>query len=111
MTGSHLHANDGEIGRLQGFVVDDRSWSIRFIIVNSTNWWLGHHVLVSPEWIQYPSWSRSSVTVNLDRQTIEDARAYDADAAVGRDAGANIYSHYNRNGYWQDKRQRPCGAP
>ena len=105
MTGFHLHANDGEIGHLQGFLVDDHSWSIRFIIVNSTNWWLGHHVLVSPKWIQEVSWSQSNVTVNLDRQAIKDAPAYDSDADVGRDTEVSIYNHYNRNGYWQDKRE------
>src|ERR1700733_2466190 len=105
MTGFHLHANDGEIGHLQGFLVDDHSWSIRFIIVNSTNWWLGHHVLVSPKWIQEVSSLQSSVTVNLDRQAIKDAPAYDSDADVGRDTEVSIYNHYNRNGYWQDNRE------
>jgi hypothetical protein len=105
MTGFHLHANDGEIGHLQGFLVDDRSWAIRFIIVNSTNWWLGHHVLVSPKWIRDVSWSQSSVTVNLDRQAIKTAPAYDSDAGVGRDTEESIYNHYNRNGYWPDKRE------
>ena len=106
MTGHHLHATDGEIGRIQGFLVDDQSWSIRFIIVNSTNWWLGHHVLVSPEWIRNINWSRSDVTVNLDRQAIKDAPAYDSDTDVGRDAEVTIYNHYSRNGYWHDKRER-----
>jgi uncharacterized protein YrrD len=105
LTGFHLHANDGEIGHLQGFLVDDHSWSIRFIIVNSTNWWLGHHVLVSPKWIQEVSSLQSSITVNLDRQAIKDAPAYDSDADVGRDTEVTIYNHYNRNGYWQDIRE------
>ena len=111
MTGYRLHANDGEIGHLQGFLVDDHSWSIRFIILNSTNWWLGHHILVSPEWIQDVSWSQSSVTVNLDRQAIKDAPAYDSGADVGRDAGVSIYSHYNRRGHWQDKREGAVARP
>jgi hypothetical protein len=104
MTGYHLHASDGEIGHVQGFLVDDHSWSIRFIIVNSSNWWLGHHVLVSPKWIRNVSWSQSSATVNLARQAIKDAPAYDSDTDVGRDAEVSIYNHYGRNGYWQDKR-------
>jgi hypothetical protein len=102
MTGYHLHGNDGEIGHIQGFLIDDHSWSIRYIIVNSTNWWLGHHVLVSPSWIQELNRPRSSVTVNLDREAIKDAPAYDADTDVGRDADVSIYNHYGRNGYWQD---------
>jgi PRC-barrel domain protein len=105
MTGYHLHANDGEVGHVQGFLVDDHSWSIRYIIVNSSNWWLGHHVLVSPKCIQDVRWSQSSVTINLDREAIKDAPAYDADTDVGRDAAVGIYNHYGRNGYWQGTRE------
>jgi PRC-barrel domain len=105
MTGYHLHANDGEIGHVQGFLVDDHSWSIRFVIVNSSNWWLGHHVLVSPKWIRDANWSQLKLTVNLDRQAIKDAPAYESDTDVGRDAEVSIYNHYSRNGYWQDKRE------
>jgi hypothetical protein len=104
----HVQANDGEIGHIQGFLVDDRSWAIRYIVVNSTNWWLGHHVLVSPKWVRDVSWSRSSIAVDLDRQAIKDAPAYDADTGEGRDAEVSIYNHYDRNGYWQDTR---AGAP
>jgi hypothetical protein len=111
MTGFHLHANDGEIGYLQEFLVDDHSWSIRFIVVNSTNWWLGHHVLVSPKWIQELSWSQSSVTVNLDRQAIKNAPAYDSDADVGRNTEVSIYNHYNRNGHRQGKREGAVARP
>ena len=105
MTGYHFHANDGEIGHIQGFLVDDHSWSIQFIVVNSSNWWLGHHVLVSPEWIREVNSSQLNVTVNLDRQAIKDAPAYDSDTDVGHDAEVTIYNHYSRNGYWQDKRE------
>jgi hypothetical protein len=105
MTGYNLHANDGDVGQVQGFLVDDHSWSIRFIIVNSSNWWLGHHLLVSPEWIREVSWSQLNVTVNLDLQAIKDAPAYDSDTEVGRDAEVTVYNHYSRNGYWQPKRE------
>jgi hypothetical protein len=108
MTDYHVQANDGEIGHIQGFLVDDHSWVIRYIIVNSTNWWLGHHVLVSPKWVRDVSRSRSSVAVDLNRQAIKDAPAYDAVTGEGRDADVTIYNHYDRNGYWQDTR---TGAP
>jgi hypothetical protein len=52
----HIHAKDGDIGHVQGLLVDERSWAIRFMIVNTSNWWLGHQVLVAPEWIDDVSW-------------------------------------------------------
>jgi hypothetical protein len=104
--GYHIHARDGEIGHVQGFLVDDYLWSVRYLIVNTSNWWVGHQVLVSPEWIQDVSWSESKVTIDLARQAIKDAPAYDESALIDRDAELRIYNHYGRNGYWQSQRER-----
>jgi hypothetical protein len=104
--GYHIHASDGDIGHIQGFVVDDYTWSIRYLIVNTSNWWVGHQVLVSPEWIQEISWPQSKVTTNLDREAIKTSPPYDGSGALDRDAEVVIYNHYDRNGYWQEKRTR-----
>ncbi len=104
--GYHIHARDGEIGHVKGFLVDDYLWSVRYLIVNTSNWWVGHQVLISPEWIQDVSWSESKVTIDLDRQAIKNAPAYDEDALLDRDAELRIYKHYGRSGYWQDQRER-----
>jgi len=103
--GHHIHARDGEIGHVQGFLVDDYLWSVRYLIVNTSNWWVGHQVTISPEWIQGVSWSESKVTIDLERQAIKDAPAYDERALFDRDAERRIYNHYGRNGYWQSQRE------
>jgi hypothetical protein len=104
--GYHIHARDGEIGHVQGFLVDDYLWSVRYLIVNTGNWWAGHQVTISPEWIQGVSWSESKVTIDLDRQAIKESPAYDEDALFDRDAELRIYNHYGRHGYWQSPRER-----
>ena len=35
VTGYHLQALDGEIGHLEDFVLDDETWAIRYLIVNT----------------------------------------------------------------------------
>ena len=104
--GYHVHASDGDIGHIEGFIVDDYTWSIRYLIVNTSNWWVDHEVLVSPEWIQEISWPESKVITNLDRAAIKASPAYDGTAVLNRDAEVVIYNHYDRNGYWQEKRPR-----
>jgi hypothetical protein len=51
VTGYHIEAADGEIGHVDGFIVDDEAWAIRYIEVATKNWWPGKKVLVSPAWI------------------------------------------------------------
>jgi hypothetical protein len=103
--GYHIKASDGEIGHVEGFMVDDLTWSIRYLIVNTSNWWVGHKVLISPEWIEDVSWAGSYVTVSLDRQAIKSAPVYDEDVPFDRDDELEIYNHYGRKTYWNDEHE------
>lgn len=100
--GYHIHANDGEIGHVQGLLFDEKTWAIRYLIVDTSNWWLGHKVLVAPQWIQDVSWPDSTVSVNLTRQAVQDAPPYDSAALLDRDKEIGIHQHYQRKGYWEE---------
>lgn len=106
VNGYRIEATDGEIGHVDGFLIDDSTWSIRYMVVNTSNWWMGHQVLISPEWIKQVSWADSRVEVAIDRQIIKDAPAYDATASLDRDAESKIYGHYGRASYWRNQRER-----
>lgn len=104
--GYHTLATDGSLGHVQGFLVDDATWSIRYLIVNTSNWWMGHEVLISPEWIERVNWSESTVTVSLNRESIKKAPVYNGDATVDRDAEGILYKYYGRQAYWRTGRAR-----
>ena len=48
ITGYHIHATDGEIGHLADVLIDGRDWSLRYLGVDTSNWWMGKRVLISP---------------------------------------------------------------
>ena len=53
VSGYHIQAVDGKIGHVEDFIIDDwTTWAIRYLIVNTQNWWPGKKVLVSPKWIE-----------------------------------------------------------
>jgi len=104
--GYHIQAADGDIGHVQGLIVDEETWAIRYLIVDTSNWWLGHKVLIAPQWIQEVSWPDSTVSVDLTRQAVQDAPAYDAAAQLNREQEAGIYKHYGHSGYWEEEMKR-----
>ena len=71
--GHHIEATDGDIGHVEDLLVDDHTWAIRYLIVDTSNWWGGHRVLVAPRWITDVSWSEAKVSVDLTRQAVRDA--------------------------------------
>ena len=96
----HIHATDGDIGHVDGLIVDDETWAIRYLVVNTSDWWLGHQVLIAPQWIADISWLEATVSVDLTRQAVKHAPAYDPDALPDREQERRVYEHYDRPGYW-----------
>ncbi len=101
VTSYHLEAQDGEIGHIEDFIIDDETWSIRYLVIDTKNWWPGKHVLVSPQWIDEVSWEESKVCIGLSRDTIKESPEYTPDS-LNRDYETKLFRHYERQGYWID---------
>lgn len=100
--GYHIEATDGDVGHVQGMLVDEKTWALRYLIVNTSNWWLGHDVLVAPQWIHGVSWSERKVVVDLTRESVKAAPPYDPSAALSRESESDLYNHYGHKRYWSE---------
>jgi hypothetical protein len=100
VTGYYIEATDGEVGHVDGFVIDDEAWAIRYIEVATRNWLPGKKVLVSPEWIERISWTESKVHTGLSVEAIKDAPEYIESRPVTREYENKLYFHYGRPPYW-----------
>jgi hypothetical protein len=99
VTGYHIEATDGDIGHVEDFIIDDETWEIRYMVVDTRNWWPGKKVLVSPRWINRVSWDDSKVYVNISRRAIKNAPEYHPDALT-REYEEKLHEHYDRPKYW-----------
>ncbi len=89
----HLKATDGGIGRLQGLLLDEESWVIQYLIVETGNTWLGHQVLVAPQCIQNVSWPDHMVSVSLTRQAVKKAPRYKSAVTLNRSEEIGLDMH------------------
>ena len=108
--GYGIHASDGDIGHVQDMLVDDQTWAVRYLIVDTGNWWLGHKVLIAPQWIEYVSWYDGKFSVKLTRQVVKDAPEYDPLAILTRMQEVRLHEHYGRGGYWSRGEERDIEA-
>lgn len=66
VTGCRIQANDDKIGHVEDFIVDDKLWILRYLIIDTRNWLPGgRKVLVSPGWVDHISWADRIVGINL----------------------------------------------
>lgn len=98
VTQYHAHATDGSIGHIQSLLIDQDSWAIRYVVVDTSNWWLGHQVLIPAQSIADIDWSDSTISIELTRQAVKDAPPYDAEAELQPDQESEINAHYHRIG-------------
>jgi uncharacterized protein YrrD len=104
VTGYHVAATDDEIGHVEDFLIDDATWAIRYMVVDTRSWWPGKNVLVSPEWIDRVVWSDSKVYVRMTREQIKKSPEHDPSGPVQRDYETRLHDHYGRPRYWRDRR-------
>ena len=108
--GYRIQANDGDIGHVDDFVIDDDSWAIRYLVIDTRDWFPGKKVLISPHWVEKIDWSESRVTINLSRAKIEGSPEYTDESLASREYEIQLHRHYKRPGYWEaehDSKKQP----
>ena len=97
----HVHAIDGEIGHVNGLIVDVRNWVIRYLVVNTGGWWFGHDVLIASQWVDDISWLKATVSVEIKREAVKQAPVYDPAVPFDREQERLLHQHHGRSGYWE----------
>ena len=103
VSGYVIRATDGDLGQVDDFLFDDLNLAVRYLVVDTTNWWFGRHVLVAPRWIRQIAWADRSVMTNVRRQRLKNAPEYDGAEHVDRQWEAAYYRHLQQPGYWLDE--------
>lgn len=84
VTGYHLRETDGHIGHVADFLIDDEAWEIRFIEADTRNWWLGKHVLISPDRVTGIDGVNRVMSIDLSRKALESSVDYHPAAEVSQ---------------------------
>ena len=105
-TGDAIQARDGALGHVEDGMVDDASWGVRSLVVETHNWWLGTHVLVSTPWIAAVRWAQSSLVVNLWRETIKAGPEYEPSTRLNRAYETRLHQDLQRALRGGDRRAR-----
>jgi sporulation protein YlmC with PRC-barrel domain len=100
VAGYHIQATDGKVGHVEDFILYDRNWTIRYLVVNTGNWLLGRKVLMVPLWIEDVKWAESKIQVDLNQESIKNSPEYDPSAPVNRVYEERLYDYYGRPMYW-----------
>lgn len=105
VVGYHIQAADGPIGHVENVLVEDADWGIRYLIVDTKNWWPGQHVLMSPHAVHDINWFSRDVTLNVTCEQVRGAPAWNPATMIDPDYASNLHGYYGWPGH---PHGRPC---
>jgi hypothetical protein len=91
-----IEADDGLIGHVGDFIFDERTWALRYLVVDTRKWLPGRRVLVATEWIEEVNWEKRVVRVPLSRDGVRNSPEWDEDEPLTEGTEQSIYRHYGR---------------
>ena len=96
ITGCRVHATDGNIGHVEDFIVDDKTWGIRYLVVNTWNWLPDRRVLVSPQWITRMNWADKKAFVDLSRDAVRKSPKFEPSKPISLDFEGKLLGHLEK---------------
>jgi hypothetical protein len=94
VTGYNIQASDGAMGHVESFLIDDESWDIRYLVVDTRNWWFGRHVLLSPACVKLIAWDLHQVDLNLTCYKIKGSPPWDPTSLLDRAYEQVLLAYY-----------------
>jgi len=91
-----IQGTDGAIGHVDDFLVDDETWEVRFLVIDTSHWWFGKRVLIAPHWASRISWDESKVYVDMSRQKIKNSPEWNRSLAINLEYEARLADYYGR---------------
>ena len=79
---------------------DDKTWAIRYFVVETGGWLDGRQVLISPISVVHTDWEAKQLNVALTKKQVEDSPDIDTHQPVSRQHEAAYYGYYGYPCYW-----------
>jgi sporulation protein YlmC with PRC-barrel domain len=100
LKGHTVLAIDGRVGSVQDVYFDDERWGIRYLVVDTREWWLGGKVLISPASVPAQQGGGDTLRVSLTREQVKNAPWIDEEHPSSRLQEAAYARYYGSPYYW-----------
>lgn len=101
VAGYRIHARDDDIGHIEDFLVEEDTWLIRYLVIDTSNWIPGSkRVIVDPNWVDKIDWADHSISLRMTKEQVESSPEYDPLTQISREYEKSIFDHYKFPYYW-----------
>jgi hypothetical protein len=87
LIGFHVEASDGRVGQVDELLIDDATYEVRYLVVNTG---LVHKLRLRPQWAERVNWDERMIYVGMPRQAISDRQDCSAPGATGNEGDSRV---------------------
>jgi hypothetical protein len=99
--GYHIRARNETFGHLEDLLFDTETWDIRYLLIDTRNWWPGPPVLVGSSWVDGIDAADKMLSIDTPAERIKSCPPYDPASPPSRGYEADLHRHYERTEYWR----------
>lgn len=101
LNGSTIKAVDGDMGQVKDVYFDDRSWVIRFLMIDTHPWLpLSQKVLISPIALIDFNAMEQALTVSMTKEKLRDCPKVEEHETVSREFEKRYFDYFGYGYYW-----------
>lgn len=100
LIGYRTVAINGDIGTVEDFYFDDRSWKLRYVVASAGGWLNRRHVLLSMDVAGEITDSKRLFKINLTKESICASPGIESDIPVTRQKEILLAEHFGWRPYW-----------
>ena len=94
--GYRIEAKDCSFGHVEDFIIDDETWRIQYLVIDTKNWLPGKPSLIDIGWVDSFDWNERTACVDLYKKQIEIAPKFDPYDPVNKGEEDRLYDYYGK---------------
>ncbi len=102
LIGASVIGTDGEIGRIRNFLFDDKSWIVRYMVIDVGSWLKRHDVIVLISAVENSDWEKRIFHIRLSREEARNSPDVDAAKPVSRQQEIAMEEYFGKLASWID---------
>lgn len=98
LKGYHVEARDGEVGRLEDFLVEEEDWGIRYLSMATRRWLPGRRLVAPTDWIHLVNWRHKRMVLRRFREEILQSPAFAGPGSLSSEYSSALEAYYANSG-------------
>ncbi|TNE45168.1 MAG: PRC-barrel domain containing protein [Deltaproteobacteria bacterium] len=91
-----LHTPDDKVGYLYDWILEDDTWSLPFLVLDTRKWLPGHQALVKTSAANYVSWHDHELRLNMTAEEVEECPSYHPSHPINQQVETRRYDYLGR---------------